>query len=75
MDPLLESLSALKREIGDQPELLEAIDSQIQEINAWVAEKQDDEPKTERAPRVFGEVDAKDQVPAQSRGIFDDIDE
>jgi len=74
MQPLLDSFSALKEEFADDPAILGDIDREVQRIQEWISEE-DDDPKEDRPVRSFGDVDAADQPPVQSRGIFDDVDE
>ena len=77
IDPLLESFSALKEEFADDPAVTSIIDNEIQLGRAWIAEQTEDDPKEERPARSFGDVESPDNppVPAQTRGIFDDVDE
>lgn len=75
MGPLLESFSALKEEFADDPAILINIDHEIELTQEWIAEKMADDPKEDRPPRTFGEVDTPAHPPAQARGIFDDVDE
>ena len=75
--PLLESFSALKEEFVDDPAILGSIDHEIKLAREWIALNMDDEPEEDRPARTFGDVDSPHNPPAQaqSRGIFDDIDE
>lgn len=44
-------------------------------VNEWIAEQMaESDPPRERDPRVFGEVNAPDQLLAGPRSIFDDVD-
>ena len=75
MEPLLESFSGLKEEFADDLAVLGTIDRQIELARDWIAEKMADNPKRDRPALTFGAVDSPDSPPAQTRGIFDDIDE
>jgi hypothetical protein len=75
IQPLLDSFSALKDEFADEPEILAKINREIQCTEQWVSEKMADDPKEDRPPRVFGDVDTPENLPGQLRGIFDDVDE
>jgi hypothetical protein len=77
IEPLLDSFSALKQEFADDPEIIDNIDREITLAREWIAEKTDDDPKEDRPARTYGDVDSPDNPPAQAqtRGIFDDIDE
>jgi hypothetical protein len=75
MEPLLDSFSALKEEFAEEPAILSSIELEIAHAKDWIAEKTTDDPKKDRTPRVFGDVDASDHLPVQQRGIFDDVDE
>ena len=75
MQPLIGSFSALKQEFADEPDILVKIDQEIQSIRQWVAEEEKNEPKTDRPARTFGDVDTPDLLPAQARGVFDDVDQ
>jgi hypothetical protein len=76
MQPLLDSLEALKIEFAGEPTIIDTVDKEIKNAQAWVAEElaESDTPQS-RPSRVFGEVDGHEQPPAQARSIFDDIDE
>jgi hypothetical protein len=75
MQPLIGSFSALKQEFADEPDILVKIDQEIQSIRQWVAEEEENEPKTDRPARTFGDVDTPDLLPMQARGVFDDVDQ
>jgi hypothetical protein len=75
MDPLIESLGSLKAECADDPALVSAVDEQIALAREWIAEKLGDDPKDERPPRTFGDVEAVSDPRASVRSIFDDVDE
>jgi hypothetical protein len=77
IEPLLESFSALKEEFAGDPAIVSRIENEIQLGRAWIAEKTEDDPKEERPARTFGDVESPDNAPvrAQTRGIFDDVDE
>jgi energy-coupling factor transporter ATP-binding protein EcfA2 len=75
MQPLIGSFSALKQEFADEPDILVKIDQEIQSIRQWVAEKEENEPKTDRPARTFGDVETLDLLPVQARGVFDDVDQ
>lgn len=75
MQPLLDSLSALKNEFNDDPEVLNAIDREIQLGTEWMYDHASDE--NERESELHSLADVRSQVTKTqiSRGIFDDIDE
>jgi hypothetical protein len=75
LEPLLDSFSALKEEFAEDPEIVSSIEREIEQAKEWIAEKTTDDPKEDRPPRVFGDVEASDHLPVQQRGIFDDVDE
>jgi hypothetical protein len=75
MQPLLDSFTALKDEFVEDPVILESIEREIERMREWIAEQIADDPKEDRSARVFGDVDASDQMPVSLRGIFDDVDE
>jgi hypothetical protein len=75
MQPLLDSLSALKQEFVGEPAILSVIDREIQLTELWIAEHMPDDPDESRPGHSFGGVDTPDYPPAQVRGVFDDIDE
>ena len=75
MQPLIDSFSALNQEFADEPEILGKIHKEIQFIEQWVAEKIENESKTDRPARTFGDVDNPEPLPVQGRGIFDDVDQ
>lgn len=77
MNPLLESLSALKQEFADDRAIIGNIDQEIKLAREWIAEKMDDDPKEDRPARTFGDVESPDNplAQAQARGIVDDVDE
>ncbi len=75
MEPLLDSFSALKDEFAEDAAIASSIEREIKQAKEWIAEKTTDDPKEDRPPRVFGDVDASDHLPVQQRGIFDDVDE
>jgi hypothetical protein len=73
LQPLLDSFSSLKEECADDPELVELIDREIELGGEWIAENLDD-PKEERPPRTFGDIEVMNE-PLTARSIFDDVDE
>ena len=75
MQPLIDSLSALKEEFADEPAILSNIDREIQHVQQWVSDHMADDSKEDRPTRAFGNVDSLDRPPALVRGIFDDVDE
>ena len=75
MEPLLDSFSALKEEFAEDPEILNSIEREIKQAKEWITEETSDDPKEDRPSRVYGDVEASDRLPAQKRGIFDDVDE
>lgn len=75
MQPLLESYKSLKTQFSDDPALVRKIEGEIESVNEWIDERMADrDPPRERATRVFGEVNAPDQLLAGPRSIFDDVD-
>ena len=76
MQPLIDSLEALKNECAREPAVLSKIDIEITAAEQWIAETlAEDGPPQSRPPRAFGNVDGHDQPLVQARSIFDDIDE
>ena len=75
MQPLIDSFTALKQEFADEPAMLANINKEVQSIEQWVAEKIENEPKTDRPARTFGDVDTPELLPAQARGVFEDVDQ
>jgi nicotinamidase-related amidase len=76
MQPLLESYKSLKQQFSSEPALARMIQQEIDSVNEWIAEKmaERDSPR-ERAPRVFGEMDASEPPSPGTRSIFDDVDD
>jgi hypothetical protein len=74
MQALLDSFSALKQEFADEPEVLGDIEREIAQVHLWISEHMANDSKKDRPARSFGDVDASDRPPGQSRGIFDDVD-
>lgn len=75
MQPLVDSFSALKDELANEPMILAEIDRQIEKIKDWISEQTDESSREDRPPRHFGRVNTPDQPIVQNRGIFDDVDE
>jgi hypothetical protein len=76
MQPLIDSFNALKKEFAGDTSIVSEIERQIKNAEEWISEKlAEDDGQQSRPPRVFGDVDAHEQLPAQARSIFDDIDE
>jgi hypothetical protein len=75
MQPLVDSLSALKEEFADDPSALSRIDKEIEHIQKWITETIENEPKNDRPARTFGDVDSPDLLPTKARGVFDDVDQ
>jgi hypothetical protein len=75
MQPLIDLFSALKQEFAQEPAILCKIDTEAQSIEQWIAEEIDNEPKTDRPARTFGDVDAPEPLLARARSIFDDVDQ
>jgi hypothetical protein len=73
IQPLIDSLGALRSEFADEPEIINEIDQQIQHAEEWIAEHSSDDSRTDRRKLTLG-----DESPGLSssnvRGIFDDID-
>jgi hypothetical protein len=75
MQPLLDSLSALKQEFAGESEILSAIDWEIELAQQWISDNTDEDPNESRPTRTFGHLDTSDRPGAQTRGIFDDVDD
>ena len=76
MQPLIDSLRALKSEFAAEPSVLHKIDEEIALAEQWISETgAEGGPPQSRPPRVFGDVDGHDQPVVQERSIFDDIDD
>jgi hypothetical protein len=75
LQPLLDSFSALKEEFAGEPAILSDIDREILEGQEWISNHMADDSQKDRPTRAFGDVDPSDHLPAQIRGIFDDIDD
>jgi len=74
MQPLIDSLRALGREFADNPEVVCAVERQIELANTWI-EEHTDEDSNEMPPRDrFDFVQAPD-AGAGARSIFDDVDD
>lgn len=71
MQPLLDSLSALKKEFKGEPTILKEIDRQMARVAQWISDHMADEP--DHPARTFGDVEAT-EPPVQGRSIFDDVD-
>ena len=76
MQPLLESMNALKERFADEPALRRDVEYEINSVEEWIGERMADyAPLPERAPRIFGGVNVGDEPPPHGRSIFDDIDQ
>lgn len=75
MQPLLDSLSALKDEFNNDPEVLNAIDREIQLGTEWMYDHASDEHGRDSELHSLGNVRSQVTKTQISRGIFDDIDE
>jgi hypothetical protein len=75
MQPLLDSFSALKKEFADEPEILRAIDQQIELGKEWMYDHMSDDSERWSSARSYGNVSSQVHKSFQGRGIFDDIDE
>jgi len=76
MQPLLESYKSLKQQFSSEPALARMIQQEIDSVNEWIAEKMAErDSRRERAPRVFGEMDASEPPSPGARSIFDDVDD
>jgi hypothetical protein len=72
---LLDSLSALKNEFNDDPEVLNAIDREIHLGTEWMYDHASDEHERRSGLRSLGDVSSQVNKTQIGRGIFDDIDE
>lgn len=75
MQPLIDSFSALKQEFVHEPAILTNIDEEIQSIEQWITDESENEPKTDRPTRTFGDINTPEPPPVLTRGIFDDVDQ
>ena len=75
MQPLLDSLDALKKEFSGESAILDDIQVQVARAQEWISDHLPAESDGTRAPRSFGGADPQPQIPVQHRGIFDDVDE
>jgi hypothetical protein len=75
MQPLLDSLAALKKEFVGDPAVLKDIESEIEYAEEWIAETAADDKPRHGMALVFGDVDVHEHEPPQVRSIFDDVDE
>lgn len=73
MQPLIDSLSALKSEFADEPEIANEIDQQIQHAEEWIAEHSSDDGRPDRRNLTLGH-ESPGLSSSNVRGIFDDID-
>jgi hypothetical protein len=73
MQPLVDSLSALKSEFADEPEIINEINQQVEFAEQWIAEHSSDDSTRDRRKLTLGEETSGLQ-PSMLRGIFDDID-
>ncbi len=75
MEPLLESLAALKEEFASEAAVLSKIDREIQRAQEWISWNAVEESEDRRPGRTFGDVEARGHLALPVRGIFDDVDE
>ena len=76
IQPLIDAFEALKKEFASEPAVIGEIDKQIKYAEEWIAETNaESAPPQDRPALAFGDVDDKEQPPAQGRSIFDDIEE
>lgn len=73
MQPLIDSLSALKSEFAEELEIINEIDQQIQYAEEWIAEHSSDDTRTDRRKLTLGN-ESPGPSSSDVRGIFDDID-
>jgi hypothetical protein len=70
MQPLLESMNSLVKQLADEPVLAHDIEDEISRAEERVAERMAEyAPGPERAPRTFGEVDTAEE-PRPRRSVF-----
>lgn len=72
MSSLVEVLEILEEEFADNDDILSSIKREINQIQTWVANNEQESELTERE-KLVGEAD--DQTIAKERSIFDDIDD
>ncbi|MBR8186563.1 hypothetical protein C6Q14_27185 [Burkholderia ambifaria] len=70
MQGILESFGILKKRFGEDNQLVNLIDKEIDLVNEWISETQPPEPKV--GPRVLGAVEHSEERHG-TRSIFDDI--
>ena len=71
MQPLLDLLSSLLKEFGEDQDMAESINHEIGLTYNWIAEEDIDE--LDRSPRQLGNIESTGG-PESTRSIFDDID-
>ena len=72
MEPLLDSLSALKKLLADDKDAVQAIERETEKTNEWIAEHVPDDSDDKPRRSLAGE-DTREMV-RQDRSIFDDVD-
>jgi hypothetical protein len=72
MQDVLESFSTLKKQFGDDADVVKIIQRETDLANEWIAETDPPEPKV--SPRVLGAVEPSEKK-LGTRSIFDDIDD
>ncbi|ABB05644.1 hypothetical protein [Burkholderia lata] len=70
MQGILESFGTLKKRFGEDEQLVNLIDKEIDLVNKWISETEPPEPKV--GPRVLGAVEHSEEKHG-TRSIFDDI--
>jgi hypothetical protein len=75
MQPLIDSLTALKNEFPDEPTIIDKIDREIRLAEEWIGDNTSHGEQAVRQTLAFGDADPSDRRAVQTRGIFDDVDE
>ncbi|MDO9001849.1 MAG: hypothetical protein Q7V20_00200 [Aquabacterium sp.] len=70
MQGILESFGTLKKQFGEDEQLVKLIDREIDLVNEWISETEPPEPNV--GPRVLGAVEHSEERHS-TRSIFDDI--
>ena len=68
-------MKALRKEFSSDAAIAKEVGKQIEMAEEWISAKSSEYRLDERPPRIFGEVDGDDAVPALARNIFDDVDQ
>ena len=71
MQPYLDSLRHLRKHFGADAQAKRVIEREIQSVEDWIADHQDEQTRPER--RKLGKLEQAKVLP-HSRSIFDDVD-